>query len=429
MDAGILFLSMMTFMLMFNRCLTFRLKIIHNIVIAGMILIHMVFVRSWIGNLFVIPMMTAIIIYIILLKKEDGIWNIFLMIFSYLLYTIIDNTIHLIWRIGGFDMRIYWPIYLLLAYPLFFAVLGFVTTKIIAVKNKEFFKLSSKMIGMIGMDLILCMLLFVVNITISEQAGSSAEVLLLSVILYIAYFILTFSMILIIIKEYETNAKIKMKQHSYDNLQDYMSKIEDLYLNMRAFKHDYANVMASMAVYIERQDVEGLKKYYQSQILPVSNLLHKENDVLARLYHLQVVELKGLLSVKINYALERKIKVDLEIADVIEKIDMKIVDLVRIIGILFDNAAEACQQHEHPSILISFIKTEQGVVFQIKNTYIRQDLDYSRLGNLGVTSKGERRGMGLYNVRSIISGYENVMMDTEYTEEYFTQLLEIFENN
>ena len=130
-----------------------------------------------------------------------------------------------------------------------------------------------------------------------------------------------------------------MKQHSYDNLQDYMSKIEDLYLNMRAFKHDYANVMASMAVYIERQDVEGLKKYYQSQILPVSNLLHKENDVLARLYHLQVVELKGLLSVKINYALERKIKVDLEIADVIEKIDMKIVEWVRIIGFLFDNAA------------------------------------------------------------------------------------------
>lgn len=392
-------------------------------------LIHMVFVRNWIGNLFVIPMMAIVITYIILLKKEDAIWNIFLIIFSYLLYTIIDNTIHLIWRIGNLDMHKHWLIYLLLAYPVFFSILGFVIKKLRTVKNKGIFKLSSKMTGMIGMDLILCMLLFVVNITISEQAGSSEKVLLLSVIFYISYFILTFSMIFIIIKEYETNAKIMMKQHSYDNLQDYMSKIEDLYLNMRAFKHDYANIMASMAVYIERQDIDGLKKYYHSQILPISNLLHKETDVLGRLHNLQIVELKGLLSVKINYALERKIKVDLEIADVIEQVDMKIVDLVRIIGILFDNASEACQQHKNPSILFCIIKTEQGTVFIIKNTYIRQELDYSRLGNLGVTSKGEHRGMGLYNVRSIINEYENVMMDTEYTEEYFTQLLEIYESN
>lgn len=246
---------------------------------------------------------------------------------------------------------------------MFFTTLEFVVKKIRAVKNKILFKLSFKIIAVIGIDLILCMFIFIGNIRLSEQAGNSPEVLLLSVILYMPYFILTFFMIVIIVKEYEKNAKIMAKQNSYDNLQDYMSKMEELYLDMRTFKHDYANVMTSMAVYLEHQDLAGLKEYYYSQILPISNLLHQENDVLARLHNLKIVELKGLLSVKINYALERKIKVKFEITDPINHINMKSIDLVRVIGILFDNAMEACQEHIDPLIDLSIIKTEQGIVF------------------------------------------------------------------
>ncbi len=429
MDVWILGISIITYMLLFNRCLTFQLKIINNIVIAGMILIHIVLVRRWIGNLFVIPMMIIMVLYIILLKKEDSIWNVFLIIFSFLLLVILDNSIHLICSLMELDQSITWLVYLIIVYPVFFTTLEFVVKKIRAVKNKILFKLSFKIIAVIGIDLILCMFIFIGNIRLSEQAGNSPEVLLLSVILYMPYFILTFFMIVIIVKEYEKNAKIMAKQNSYDNLQDYMSKMEELYLDMRTFKHDYANVMTSMAVYLEHQDLAGLKEYYYSQILPISNLLHQENDVLARLHNLKIVELKGLLSVKINYALERKIKVKFEITDPINHINMKSIDLVRVIGILFDNAMEACQEHIDPLIDLSIIKTEQGIVFIIKNTYIRQELDYSKLGNLGVTSKGQHRGMGLYNVRSILREYDNMIIDTEYTEEYFTQFLEIYENN
>ncbi|MFR8427058.1 MAG: GHKL domain-containing protein [Roseburia inulinivorans] len=42
---------------------------------------------------------------------------------------------------------------------------------------------------------------------------------------------------------------------------------------------------------------------------------------------------------------------------------MKSIDLVRIIGIFLDNAIEACQECEKPSIDLSIIKMDKGYYF------------------------------------------------------------------
>ena len=65
----------------------------------------------------------------------------------------------------------------------------------------------------------------------------------------------------------------------------------------------------------------------------------------------------------------------------------------------------------------------------VRNTYLKKEIDYNKLGISGITSKGERRGTGLYNVKSMIEKYDNVIMDTEYGDAYFTQLIEIYEEN
>lgn len=362
-------------------------------------------------------------------SESFGLWNIFLIILSYMLIVIVDNVTHFMFSLAGFDLKVYWPLYMVIDDPIFFYVCGLLSKKAKEMKHKDFLELSPKMTGVIGANLLLCMLIFVIHISITEQAGSFPRLLLASDILYIAYFVLTFAMITMIVREYETNARITMKQHSYDNLQEYMHQIEELYQNMRAFRHDYANIMSSMTAYMNDNDMQGLKEYYEKHILPVSSILNKEKDAAAQLYHLEIVELKGLLSVKINYALERNIKVTLEIADRIKKINMKIIDLVRITGILLDNAIEACQECTEPAIMLGIIKTEQNVAIIVKNTYIKKEIDYSRLGESGFTTKGERRGTGLYYVRNIIREYNHVVLDTEYGESHFTQLLEVYEDD
>lgn len=426
MEIQIIVMSILSYLILFNCSLTFRLNLKNNIVITTMLVFNLVLIREYIGSLFVIPMFTVIILYVCYLKRQDWLWNVFLIIFSYTLLVVVDNLTHFVWSIIGMDLSIHWPIYMLIDYPLFYVVCRLTSKKVVEIKRKYFLPLSPKILIVLGADLILCMLIFVMNIMVTEQAGSPPRVLFTSIILYIAYVVLTFLIVATIVHEYETNANIMMKQNSYDNLQEYMKQIEELYQNMRVFRHDYANVMLSVVGYIEENDMDGLKKYYDMEIFPISNLFNKEKDVVAKLHNLDIIELKSLISVKINYALELKVEVNLEIIEKIDKVNMKSIDLVRIIGIFLDNAIEACQECEKPSIDLSIIKMDKDITFIVKNTYIKKNIDYCKLGTLGISSKGERRGTGLYNVKTIINAYNNVIMDTEYENGYFTQLLEIY---
>ena len=426
MEIQIIVMSILSYLILFNCSLTFRLNLKNNIVITTMLVFNIVLIREYIGSLFVIPMFTVIILYVCYLKRQDWLWNVFLIIFSYTLLVVVDNLTHFVWSIIGMDLSIHWPIYMLIDYPVFYVVCRLTSKKVVEIKRKYFLPLSPKILIILGADLILCMLIFVMNIMVTEQAGSPPRVLFTSIILYIAYVVLTFLIVATIVYEYETNANIMMKQNSYDNLQEYMKQIEELYQNMRVFRHDYANVMLSVVGYIEENDMDGLKKYYDMEIFPISNLFNKEKDGVAKLHNLDIIELKSLISVKINYALELKVEVNLEIIEKIDKVNMKSIDLVRIIGIFLDNAIEACQECEKPSIDLSIIKMDKDITFIVKNTYIKKNIDYCKLGTLGISSKGERRGTGLYNVKTIINAYNNVIMDTEYENGYFTQLLEIY---
>ena len=426
MEIQIVVMSILSYLILFNCSLTFRLNLKNNIVITTMLAFNIVLIREYIGSLFVIPMFTVIILYVCYLKRQDWLWNVFLIIFSYTLLVVVDNLTHFVWSIIGMDLSIHWPIYMLIDYPVFYVVCRLTSKKVVEIKRKYFLPLSPKILIILGADLILCMLIFVMNIMVTEQAGSPPRVLFTSIILYIAYVVLTFLIVATIVHEYETNANIMMKQNSYDNLQEYMKQIEELYQNMRVFRHDYANVMLSVVGYIEENDMDGLKKYYDMEIFPISNLFNKEKDVVTKLHNLDIIELKSLISVKINYALELKVEVNLEIIEKIDKVNMKSIDLVRIIGIFLDNAIEACQECEKPSIDLSIIKMDKDITFIVKNTYIKKNIDYCKLGTLGISSKGERRGTGLYNVKTIINAYNNVIMDTEYENGYFTQLLEIY---
>jgi len=373
-------------------------------------------------------MFLVLILYICWLKKEDRLVNIFLIVFSYAFLFIIDNITHLIWSIVGLEVSVYWPIYMLIDYPIFFFIIRLISRKVTNIKKKKYMALSSKILIAIGGDLILCMLIFIMHISATEQIGYTTPILFVSIILYTAYFVLTIFMIIMIVNTYETNAKIMVKQNSYDNLQEYMGQIEDVYQNLRSFKHDHANIMASMAGYVESGDMDGLREYYDKQVFPINNKLRKEKDAIAKLHNLEIIELKSLIAVKLNYAQELNIEINLEIIEKIDRVEMDIIDLARVIGVLLDNAVEACQECREPSINLSMIKMNTGITIIVKNTYVKQELDYSKLGNMGVSSKGEHRGTGLYNIKVIVNKYNNVIIDTEYKKDQFTQILEIYDN-
>lgn len=63
---------------------------------------------------------------------------------------------------------------------------------------------------------------------------------------------------------------LDIRQDSYNRLQEYTNQIENMYSSLRSFKHDYSNIMLSMSGYIEANDMDGLKEYFDKEILPLS---------------------------------------------------------------------------------------------------------------------------------------------------------------
>lgn len=425
MDIKNVIISMITYLIMLNNCLIARLKILDNIVLSIILFINITFMEKLIGSFSIISLFLMIILYISFINKERFI-NIFLLIFTYISFVIIDNITHLIWSFVGLNMDNHWLIYVLVNYPIFYLISCLISKKVRTIKKQNLMFLPLKIWFIIFINLTLCMLIFIMQVNVIDKIGYSSFILLGGIILYLAYFALTIIMLIMIVRTYNTNAKIKLKQNSYDNLQEYMRQIEEVYQNLRSFKHDYANIMASMAGYIDEGDIDKLKIYYNERVLPIGYKLKMDKDSISRLFNLHIIELKSLISIKLNFAQELNIKVILEIVDKVESINMNVVDLTRIVGVLLDNSIEACQECVSPIISLSIIKSNRDVIIIVKNSYVEQDIDYSKLGCIGISSKGIQRGTGLYNVKSIINEYNNVIMNTSFKNNYFTQCVEVY---
>lgn len=242
MDIMIIGMSIFAYLLIFNRCLTFKLTIMNNLIITAIMAFYMIVIDEITGALFVLPMFLTLICYIYWLKKEDVLWNIFLLLFSYMLVVIVDNVSHFFWKLAGIEPANLWITYFcysMMEFPIIFIICGWISKKAREIKKKQILFLSPKIAAVVGTDLLLCMIVFAIHITITNQAGSPPQLLAVSIGLYVAYFALTFVMVTMIIREYEINAKITMKQNSYDNLQEYMSQIEELYQKLCQYNGQY----------------------------------------------------------------------------------------------------------------------------------------------------------------------------------------------
>ena len=124
-----------------------------------------------------------------------------------------------------------------------------------------------------------------------------------------------------------------MKQDSYNRLQEYTNQIESMYSSLRSFKHDYSNIMLSMSEYFEANDMEGLRSYFNKEILPLSRKITKNTAHINQLMNIKITELKSILSSKLLYAIELNIDVSIEVTDEVISLPMNTLDLCRIAGI------------------------------------------------------------------------------------------------
>ena len=209
------------------------------------------------------------------------------------------------------------------------------------------------------------------------------------------------------------------------HMENYSKHIEELYKEVRGFRHDYTNLLTTLRLGIEKDDMNQIKEIYDSILKNSNKQFHHHKYDVGRLTHIQNSALKSLLAAKFIQATESGISVTLEVPEDIAPRGMQVVDFITAVSILCDNAIEAAKEADIPNIQIAYLSMRGKQVFTIENSTKQESVDISNVYDFGTSSKGSDRGIGLYNVMKIISQYLNVSIATTSQNYTFRQVLEI----
>lgn len=221
----------------------------------------------------------------------------------------------------------------------------------------------------------------------------------------------------------------KHRMAQFENLRIYTERLENSYGIMRKFKHDYMNILVTMSGYLKEDDMDGLKEYYGERILPISRAFTESDTKLGALSNIKNTAIKSLLSSKFVYMIEIGIKAEIELTEPINDLNMDCLDLSRVLGIFLDNAMEAAMETEEKEVHFCIFYKEKNLHLIIQNTALPPTHAISELRSHEISTKGENRGIGLFNVDLILKNYENTIWNTTYEEPYFTQELILMHND
>ncbi|MBS5820121.1 MAG: GHKL domain-containing protein [Enterococcus gilvus] len=251
------------------------------------------------------------------------------------------------------------------------------------------------------------------------------------------YLIFFFALTIILLLRY-LNAKTKeldnqriqqLKDTQLADLSSYVHQIEAIYGELRSFRHDYHNMLISLSESIKSKDISLIEDTYNKILNHEDLVIDKEHYSLTRLNNLKTLPIKGVISAHVIQAWQKNIPVRLEVEDVIENESIDILDYVRVVSNLLDNAIEAAEKDAYPFLNIAFFKnnSEREIQLIIENSCSENSLNIVKIFQKGYSTKGTNRGLGLATVQAILQNYQNLSLQTEFQAGVFRQTFVIRE--
>ncbi len=240
----------------------------------------------------------------------------------------------------------------------------------------------------------------------------------------IFFLLITAVYICLLIKAVAIKENMRVVQDEKDMLSAYNASLEANLGDMREIRHDTKNLFLTMAGFVERSDDAEMKEFYAKNIVPfIQNALVK-NELLDKLKLLQDEHLKYFLYYKLMEKIESGVPIGLELSSSAH-LEAGYGDMVRLLGILIDNAAEEAKL-AHGAVNIKIAEDCESVGIRIGND-IRPETK-TRGIIAGTTDKGLGRGNGLLIAKKIIKKYDNLLLNSYFTEQEFVQYLRITKN-
>ena len=316
------------------------------------------------------------------------------------------------------SVPIYRISYLLLTYLLLFIVALIIRYRKLNLEIIEDLDRKNKYIIIANLAFGLITLLIQAIITFYYTNTLPIIITFLSFLSLLAYFCIS-------IYSFTRMMKLTLTTRKLQSAEEYNNTLRILHDNVRGFKHDFDNIVTTIGGFIRTNDMKGLEQYY----LQLEDDCQRVNNLY--ILNPEVVNNDGiynLLTKKYYEADSKDIKVNITFLLDLSKLNMKIYEFARILGILLDNAIEASSECEEKLINLTFREDTNNSrqLIIIENTYKDKNVDTEKIFEKGVSGKQEHTGLGLWEVRKIIKKNKNINLFTTKNEKLFIQQLEIY---
>lgn len=244
---------------------------------------------------------------------------------------------------------------------------------------------------------------------------------------YIIAMVVVVSQLFFSLFVYSINKKIRQDKLSLQQINDlkiYTQQLESSQRSLRKFKHDYQNMLLSLKLSAKKShDKELIDKLaeYSSKTLE-EKVLWQFNDV----DNVKDELLKSLFISKLNRIFQNNIQYSFECRIVIENLSNKYnsFDIVRILGIVYDNAIEESLEFGDEAKIDTMIYQENGELeIEIRNRYRDTDLTIQDMKKSGFTTKKNHDGLGLANIEELSQSYNDIFINYQIKDGWFTFLM------
>lgn len=272
------------------------------------------------------------------------------------------------------------------------------------------------------------LLLFILEATMEVvfrlSYGVQPEFLVLYYLMVTAMVALMAGIVVYLAQRFDAVWKIQAQRDAIAQQQLYEQSLETIRQEVRAFRHDYKNLLAGLSVQAGSGELEQLRATLSELDADFDQRLGEKIQASTQIGNLQIPQARSLLLSKLAAMREKGVECRLEILYPVSAVGMDIWDFVRCLGILIDNAVEAVEQMDHPWVEIILLAQEERVNLRISNSW-NGEVDPSCFWEEGWSTKGRGRGLGLPGYLRILARYKNVSPCTSWANGIFVQELTI----
>ncbi len=199
---------------------------------------------------------------------------------------------------------------------------------------------------------------------------------------------------------------IQRQEENLNCYENYAPMTNALINDIKSRQHDFNNQINAIRM------LPVTHKDYESLSFAISNYSEKisEDFINSKLLNINLPVVAGFIFSKIKEAERSNRKININLKNTMLHTTMPEYDLIKVFGILIDNALEAISEEEHVNLSIDSKNNQIIIVISNKGSFIDENLRKKIFTNGYTTknhlSKGTPRGYGLSNLMELMNHYE-----------------------